>query len=298
MSRFAISIAASALSLTAHGTTPAYARAIEDKNLVNGKETIDPARGYIYLASAGRYAGTFIRVPDDEDVTTFRADRAEALVKAKERYVKDHAAWKRKVETAAKLGKKVPDEPIEPTEESFSFGAIETITATTFGPQYAFAKGADSYSYLEEVKPGRYIWYGPILFDPSQGHVGLCYCMGSVTFEVRAGEITNLGNYLTSAPKYEDQPTAPLMEIMHSGGLNGFRVKLPERSSAVNYTLPQSLAAHKSSQAVFSASGKMNNFYGVMVGRLPPIDGVLAYDRDTVIDLRSGQTLDAPKIPR
>lgn len=298
MSRFLISIAACALASTSLGTAMANARAIEEKNLVKGKELIDPAQGYIYLATEGRYAGTFIRVPDDEDVSRFRIARAEAFAKARERYAKDYASWERKVASAAKLNQKSPDEPVEPTEASFSFGAIETFTATTFGPQYAFAKGPEGYSYLEEVKAGTYIWYGPILFDPSQGHVGLCYCMGSVTFEVTAGQITNLGNFLTSAPKYEDQPTAPLIEIMHSGGLNGFRVKLPERSSTISYDLPVSLAAHKSSQPVFSASGKMNNFYGVMVGRLPPIDGVLTYDRDSVIDLRRGLSLDAPIIPR
>lgn len=40
--------------------------------------------------------------------------------------------------------------------------------------------------------------------------------------------------------------------------------------------------------AVFTASGKFNNIYGVMVSRLPPVPGVLAYDRDRVIDAKSG----------
>ena len=298
MSRFLIFIAASTWAFTSLGTTVANARAIEEKNLVKGKEAIDLAKGYIYLFTESRYAGTFIRIPDDEDVSKFRVARAEALAKAKENYAKDHAKWERKVASAVKLNQNFPPEPVEPTEANFSFGAIETFTATTFGPQYAFAKDLRGYSYLEEVKPGTYIWYGPILFDPSQGHVGLCYCMGSVTFEVAAGQITNLGNFLTSAPMFEDQLTAPVMEIMHSGGLNGFRVKLPEHSAPISYELPTSLAAHTSSQAVFSASGKMNNFYGVMVGRLPPIDGVLAYNRDSVIDLRRSQSLDAPIIAR
>ncbi len=40
-------------------------------------------------------------------------------------------------------------------------------------------------------------------------------------------------------------------------------------------------------RAEFSAVGKINNFYGQMVARIAPIDGVIAYDRDRVIDLRA-----------
>ena len=53
------------------------ARAIEEKNVISGKETIAPDKGYIYLVAPGRFAGTLIRQPDAEDIAAYREARAE-----------------------------------------------------------------------------------------------------------------------------------------------------------------------------------------------------------------------------
>lgn len=285
---------AAIFGILAHGG--AEARPVEEKNLLAGTDKIDAASGYIYLASPDRFAGTFVRVPDEQDLAEYRKARSEAFGKAQRDYQRAHARWESDVNIALRAKQKPPQEPVAPTEASFSFSSIEAFTADGFGPEYVFSKTKDSFTYLEAVRPGTYIWYGPTFFDPDQGFVGLCYCMGTVRFEVRGGEITNLGNFLTSGPQFERQPTAPTPTIRHFGGMNGFTINVPSKSATVVYDLPPSLAGYKSTVPQFFASGKMNNMRGIMISRLAPIEGVLSYERDTVIDARTGKALEARPI--
>lgn len=285
--------------LTITSAVAANARAIEEKNIVSGKDAIAADKGYIYLFAPGRFAGTFIRQPDAEDIATYRAQRAEAFAKEVERYQKRLKRWESDVAAAKKVNKAPPPKPEEPQEETFAYGAIEQTTTVSFGPDYVFSKDREAgrFAYLTEVKPGRYVWYGPVLFDSGQGYIGVCYCMGSIQFEVQAGVITDLGNYLIAAPRAEDQASAPLLDIQHSGGWNGFKVELPTQSSPFVFGMPQSLERFSTEQPEFSAAGKMNNFCGVMISRLPSIDGILAYRRDAVIDVRTGQELSVGVTP-
>jgi hypothetical protein len=48
--------------------------------------------------------------------------------------------------------------------------------------------------------------------------------------------------------------------------------------------------------ATLQAVGKMPNYFATFVTRLGPIEGVLSYDRDVVIDARTG--LAVPNINR
>jgi len=268
----------------------APADSLDEKKVMSGKTALDPASGYILLHGPGRQGGTFIRVPDAEDLEAFRKERAEAFVKAEKKYQKKLASWEGEAKLAAAQKKAAPAKPVAPDEATFSIGDIEARTALQFGPDFAYIKDKanERYSYVMGVKPGTYIWYGPVLFDPGQGFVGLCYCMGSVRFEVKPGVVTNVGNFLTAAPLAEQQKSAPLLDIRHNGGWAGFKVEVPTASAAVDFGVPASLGKWPVEQAVFAASGKFNNIYGVMISRLPPVPGVLAYDRDRVIDAKTG----------
>lgn len=126
------------------------------------------------------------------------------------------------------------------------------------------------------------------LFDRKLGYIGLCYCMGSVKFEVKPGVVTNVGNFLLAAPLAEQQKSAPLLDIVHTGGWNGFKIEVPSTSAVVDFAVPKSLERWPVEQATFSANGKFDNIYGVMISRLPPVLGVLAYERDKVIDAKTG----------
>lgn len=51
--------------------------------------------------------------------------------------------------------------------------------------------------------------------------------------------------------------------------------------------MPDSLKAFPYAEADFRTYGKLDNFYGLSVGRMPPVPVVLAYDRDKVVDLKA-----------
>jgi hypothetical protein len=159
--------------------------------------------------------------------------------------------------------------------------------AVSFGPMFVYAKG-DRFSYLNSVKPGTYIWYGPLMVVPA-GASGTCWCMGTVRFEVKPGVVTNLGDVLWTRPHFVDQHDISLM-------LGG--AKIAERAQAAraevaaggtHTDLPVTLKGWPAEMPALQAAGKLNNYYGAMVSRLPPVDGVLAYSRDRVIDAVTGE---------
>jgi hypothetical protein len=276
--------AAAALAIGA--ATSAIARPIEPGPLAKGKEKIAPDMGYVYLTAPGRFAGSFIRVADEADIAAYRKARADAFAEQVTRYEKDHARWAKR-KAAIRPGDTLPEEPQRPVEETFAFPSIEQFLASSFGPTFAFAKDPGAFAYLEELKPGTYIWYGPVFFGPQQGYLGQCYCMGTIRFDVAPGVITNLGNSLFAMPRWEEDRGAPTPEIKENSGLNGFVVTLPQQSGPLDYALPPMLAGYPSVIPEFAAVGKINNFYGQMIARIAPIDGVIGYDRDRVIDIRA-----------
>ena len=259
--------------------------AIEEKKLVGGKQSIDPEKGYIFTHGTARNFGWFIKTPDADDLAKYEADWREALEKAKKRYPRQLANWETDVSIARQTKNTPPPKPVEPTEQNFSINSIELRLGVGFGPQYVFSKGDDYYSYLMQVEPGTYTYYGPVL-NTGNAMGGICYCMGSVRFEVKAGVITNFGDFLSKA------------WIDSAAARKAWSEKEPDKPYAVplsslDYAIPQSLAAYPAEQPDLQAAGKMNNFYGIMIGRMPPVDGVLGYERDTVIDLRAAAAAEA-----
>ena len=220
----------------------------------------------------------FLKRPDAEDFEAFEAEWQEDFDKAVKKYPRKLERWKMRAGTQQNPGPR----PVEPTKETFSIGSIEERLTVSFGPQYVYAKGkrADGekfYEYVIEVEPGQYTFYGPLFLSP-EGPVGQCYCMGSFKFEAKAGEVTSLGDFLMG------NWVTP--EAMRQVSI--FADALPDRSGApADYTVPDSLSALPSAPADLYAAGKMNNFYRAGVARMPPIPGVLRYERDVVIDVKA-----------
>lgn len=264
----------------------ASARPIERHQINQGKEQIKPEMGYVYLTTPNRFAGTFIRMADEEDSASYQEARRAALVRALNDYEKDYERWQRKM-GGPEASKAAREEPQKPTEDAFGFVSIEQFLATDFGPTHIYAKQGANFAYLEELKPGSYIWYGPVFYGKGQGYLGQCYCMGTIRFDVAPGVITNLGNSLFAMPRWQDDKGAPTPRIIENSGLNGFEIKLPEKSGELNYTLPTELASYTEAVPEFYAVGKINNFYRQMIARIAPIDGVIAYDRDRIVDLKA-----------
>lgn len=261
---------------------PAPTMAIEEKNLVSGKYKIDPAQGYIFLRTDGRSNGAFVRIPDEQDLADYTAVFERSFAKAVKTYESQAAGYEKAVTFAQQRNLIVPLKPVKPERETYSVGDIGQRTLVNVGPMYAFSKNAatDEYSYLQQVKPGTYIYYGPVFVGANGVGSGVCFCMGSVRFEVKAGQITDLGDFLSVAPDQTAQVPSDmdpkLVSRLHGPG-------------TPRYGLPASLAAYPSARAEFHASGKLNNFYGLMVSRMQPVPGVLAYQRDVAIDVVSGE---------
>ena len=251
-------------------------RAIELKNLVSGKVAIDPAKAYIFVRSPqNRTNGVFLKTPSAEEIANYEAKWREEFEEEVRKYPGRLKNW----EISRQSGRARGEKPVEPTEATFSIAPIDMRMIVPFGPQFVFDKteGEDkSFSYLIEVEPGEYTWFGPILYLPGTQTFGQCYCMGSVKFEAKAGQITSLGDFLSLG--WADR--AALEQSTFE------RTLLPDRPAVpTDWSVPESLAKYPSARAELRAAGKRNNFLSALVGRIPPVPGVLAYERDVPIDL-------------
>jgi len=119
--------------------------------------------------------------------------------------------------------------------------------------------------FLIEIQPGTYTLYGDI-GTGEFGFEGHCLCMGTVSFEVRAGQVTNLGELIPPA-----------------AGTTGFAIVPASAPLPMLPPFTDSVAA----PATYHAGGKLPNLLGVEIDRMAPIPGVLGYERDNVIDLAS-----------
>lgn len=251
-------------------------QAIELKKLTSGKQVLDPAKAYIFInAPRNRTNGVFLKTPNADEIANYEAKWREEFAEALAKYPKKIATY----EAAAKAGRPPKEKPVEPTEESFSIPPIDNRMVVNFGPQYIFDKsdGEDKrFSYLIEVEPGEYTYFGPLMQLPDGQVFGQCYCMGSVKFEAKPGQITSLGDFLSldwADRKALEQSTFE-------------RELLPDRpAQPTDWSVPESLNALPAAQAELRASGKRNNFFRALVGRIPPVPGVLAYNRDVPVDL-------------
>ena len=270
---------------------------VEEKNLLSGKTKLDPGKGYILLRAPYRTFGVFLRQPDATTVAEWEKERLEAFAKAQKKYPGKLKQWETDVAVAKQTKNKPPEKPAEPRLEDMQVGAIELRDTVSFGPMFVFSKSETQFTYVNEVKPGTYIYYGPIMAVPGYPGTGACYCMGTVKFEVKAGEITDLGNSLLALPKAEPPFDVATQMLMADEAERKAKGKEPRViQPALAYGVPESLKALPARQAELQASGKLNNYYGITISRIAPIPGVLGYRRDTVLDLRTGQDVQNPPI--
>lgn len=287
-------IAAASAGLALAAATPAAAqevdyKAIEEKNLLKGKDSIEADKGYILLTLPNRGNGLFVKTPDADDIAEYTEEWEEKYEKAAKRYESRQARYEKELKIWEGQRRKRTPRPEAPevvTRETFSIGDIERRMLVSFGPQYVFSKDTDgekSYSYMIQVEPGTYTYYGPIFWIPNGQTMGTCYCMGSVKFEVEAGEVTDLGTFLAQEwASDEDMQMATV----------GYE-PMGRDPQPVEYPSFASLADEDVVKADLRAAGKMNNLFGILIGRHPPVEGVLAYDRDRVVDVKEREAMAA-----
>jgi hypothetical protein len=260
-----------------------FAVAAEARDQFNQNEavTIDPQKSYIFFRSTERSALKFLREVTADERTAWQAERAEAYARARARYERALGEYRRAVDQCRDrpppcLGINAPT-PV--TEESFAFQIPEAdnFVSVTRGPQFS-REGESAFTYLVAVPPGTYAIYGPIV-DAGNSIAGLCLCMGSVRFEAPAGQIVDLGEI-----RY------PALATPRGPG-SGTAVEIAPYSASM--ARPARLAGLPVAPAELRAADKMPNYFGILIDRLAPLPGVLRYERDRVIDARTGQPVDA-----
>jgi hypothetical protein len=274
------------------------AKPVEEKAVTSGKVRLDPTMGYILVSGPERQNGLFLQVPDDEARRKYEEERLKAFAKLQKRYPSQLASWRKEVEYAKARRIAVPEKPEEPKLETFTIDPIDLRELESFGPLFVYSKG-ETVTYLNAVKPGTWIWYGPLIMGANGAAMGTCHCLGSVRFEVKPGVITDLGTSLVDAPRWDDENDVARLVVKDTNAKRVAAGKEPLKtlvSGTVRYGLPASLQAWPSVQAELHASPKMNNYYGVVVSRVAPIPGVLAYHRDVIVDVRTGQEIASPTL--
>jgi hypothetical protein len=260
-------LAAIAAIFLSVGAVPANAQ--DQQVLRNGAPfAVDPASAYLLVRlmvpkGADRYDFVLLRELTRAERDGYEAARAAALAKAK-----------------------------NPERFKFAYEGASNVARVPATERYA--EDGETAIYLLRVRPGSYLVAGPAGI---RGGVPIhCLCMGSVKFEAKAGEITDLGYLLTARI---DRPTTipelqPLVGrakqrthfvFQFASGVRPYREGMP---------VPDAVKGKPHVAADYRAVGKLPNLFGLQVSRLAPLPGVLAYDEDRVIDVKaaaSGQVL-------
>ncbi len=255
---------------------PLQAARIKDKDDV----VLDPNKAYLLVESDQPITSNFIRLPTDAERENWELQRTSALQEAIEEYPDKFAKYQRKLENIRKNGSRVspPTPPLDP-ETSFGWPEIEQYRTLSMGPLHRFAKQKNQSLYLYEVEAGQYAFYGTGFFGFND-----CMCMGTVSFPVAAGAVTTLrvhmqkldaaGNVIESFPEglsSTDQMTRVGIALM------------PPTEFGYDPRIPREMIK----AAEFQVVGRLGNWFGGRVHRLAPVDGILAYDKDRIVDVRA-----------
>ena len=174
----------------------------------------------------------------------------------------------------------VGEKPVEPTEENFDFTPFNLMATVGIGPVNRFAKQGVS-TYLQEVTPGTYRLYGFLTANPGMAAMGVCYCMGSVKFDAKAGEITDMG--VIGKPEAVDKPANDFVLPDPDGRIDAVHVG---GAGPADRPAARGAAAHGRG---FRPRRQVAHYFGLTITRILEMPGVLRYDRDRIVDLTAAQ---------
>jgi hypothetical protein len=240
-------------------------------------------RAYIFFRTPGRTSFRFLREVTPAERAEYEQARQAAFEKAHAKYERRLREW---VSVDRSCGSQVRvgicgrngPRPVEPTLDTFPFELPEADNFVSNAYRPRLIHQEDWSGWLIAVDPGTYALYGEIT-DNGGAMIGSCYCMGSVKFEAAAGRITDMGE-IVAAPA--DQNGSLDVRTFRAGHYATVAPYAPTMRS------PAQFANLKVVPAQLRAADKMPNYYGLMIGRLAPIEGVLGYRRDEVLDLSAG----------
>lgn len=253
--------------------TPAAALAADQEvRQLKSKDAVDPASGkayFFYETVEGKFDIFFLRSMTDSELESYTRKRAAELAeaRAKLRSKRDGAPG-------------VSDEELLP-DEAFAFVDEDIRNLIRFDSGRVYEKDGKRRTYVAEVPPGEYTIFAAGI-DGFTG--GTCMCMGTISFDAGAGRIVDLGSILV-AP--EDGKT-DIAELKPYEAPEYIRRKaLPYimtlRPAAPGDPKPALFASSETVPADFRPTGPIPNFMGMLVNRMAPIAGTLAYDGDRIV---------------
>ncbi|WP_432767658.1 MAG: hypothetical protein HEQ22_09430 [Sphingopyxis sp.] len=283
-------LAALALPAAVHAED---AKAPDELIEIDGKQpvAIKPDRAYLLFRTTDKwFSPVFLRIPTEAEVAAFYAAKQQAFDKALPALRKAHAAAVAKRQAAAAKGQASGDDmPGEPSLATFDYhhDAVQNLNAANLGK--ALVKDKEKRLMLVEAPPGNYVLYGA----GNQAAMMTCLCLGTVGFEAKAGQITDLGTIpVAIAWQPSDDPVLK-GETGLGASVNGHWALpavglVPPDSRA---PVPAALAGKPVVPASFRAVGKFVAPPVFTINRLAPVAGLLAYDRGRVIDGRTGEAV-------
>jgi hypothetical protein len=250
---------------------------VTSKPIKDGKAvTLDPAKSYVLIRTPNAMPLHFTKIPTAEDQAAYDKLADEAFAKAQKDYAKALKRYESDLALAKSTKGKAPTKPVEPTREKFQFMTFGQVANFTVGAFNRFYSEKGDSGYLQEVTPGTYRLFGQT--DPLLG-MGVCYCMGSVTFDIEPGKITDLG---TMGPD-PDNLDPPEKGDSSSPRFAAYALALTPADDTTR--VDPRIASFPRIKARLRAAGKVANYMGIGISRLPKIKGVLDYDRDRILDL-------------
>lgn len=247
---------------------------------------VQPNRAYIFFRTPYRETYRFLREVTDAERAANDAERETAYTRARTRAERRLADWesnRRGCEGSISPICRQP-RPVVPTPETFAWAPPEAdnFVSNAMRPRLLHE---DAWSgWLIAVDPGTYSLYGAISEAANGPLTGTCFCMGSVRFEARAGVITDMGEIVMAPEDQRGTPTAQNFRLGHYVTVMPWNAQM---------RTPPQFANLRVVPAELRAADRMPNYFGVMITRLAPIEGILAYNRDEVIDLRAAATAQA-----
>ena len=152
-----------------------------------------------------------------------------------------------------------------------------------------FAQSGKIATVLAEVTPGEYVFYG----EGAGGILYECMCLGTVGFAAPAGQVTHLGTmFVAYAAKPSPVPElAGEVDLGPSAMMDYALFAVALRPWHSKDAAPDGLDATKVMAARLNAVGPFLEPNALLINRLAPIPGVLAYRAGRVIDVGSGREL-------
>jgi len=234
-------------------------------------------------------APTFIRELTATEAADYDVVKREKFTKAN---AKNEKKRTKRLEEKAKAEKR--GEPYTKTvpgvlnyeQFSFEYEPVSNVYVTI--PQKKYRKTDYGRDLFFSVKPGRYV-----LFNVG----GVCMCLGTVEFDVKAGVVTDLGMIVSDLAD-RDGEVSQYQEIEMATKDHGvYRTGFPYVASAVRpysetMDFPAELSGLNRVGVEYQAKGQLPLYFGTMIDRIPAIPGILDYRDGKVVDARTGQVVD------